>query len=184
MPILVAVASRHGSTLEIARAVAAELQACGMVAEVREAGDVTAVEGYDAVVLGSAVYVGKWLPEARRFVERHQEQLSRLPVWLFSSGPLGAADPQPHGDLPSLPDLLRVTGAREHRTFAGALVGGRLGLGERLIVKVVNAPEGDFRDWGGIRAWAGAIAAALRAEVTADHERSTPPNASAAIPNR
>jgi menaquinone-dependent protoporphyrinogen oxidase len=128
--------------------------------------------------------MGKWLPEARRFVERHRARLSRLPVWLFSSGPLGTDDPQPHGDLPALPELLQATGAREHRTFAGALVAGRLGLGERLIVKAVHAPEGDFRDWESIRAWAGTIAAALKAEGSADHEQTTSPRASAALPNR
>jgi menaquinone-dependent protoporphyrinogen oxidase len=149
-----------------------------MIVDVREAGAAGAsdtVEGYDAVVLGSAVYMGKWLPEARRFVERHQTRLLALPVWLFSSGPLGADDPQPHGDPASVPGLLVATGAREHRTFAGALYSRHLGLGERLIAGVVHAPDGDFRDWDGIRAWAATIAAAVRANGSTAGAGSTPP---------
>ena len=180
MRILVAVASRHDSTREIARAIAAELQACGTVAEVREAGAADTVQGYDAVVLGSAVYMGKWLPEAQRFVERHRARLSALPLWLFSSGPLGVDDPQPHGDPASIPGLLQATGAREHRTFAGALDSEHLGLGERLIARMVHASEGDFRDWEGIRAWAATIAAAVRADGIAAGTGSTPPIALAA----
>ena len=183
MRILVAVASRHGHTREIAQAVAGELRACGMIVEVREtgaAGAADTVEGYDAVVLGSAVYMGEWLPEAQRFVERHQSRLLVIPVWLFSSGPLGADDPKPHGDPAAVPGLLQATGAREHRTFAGALDSGRLGLGERLIAGVVRAPDGDFRDWEGIRAWAATIATAVRADGSAAGASGAHPIASAA----
>src|SRR3712207_229163 len=98
MNALVAVASRHGSTNEIARAIAEELRTRGLDAEVRDAEEVDVLDGYEAVVLGSAVYMGDWLLAARRLVERHRQRLAALPLWLFSSGPLGLDDPKPHGD--------------------------------------------------------------------------------------
>src|SRR5262245_57913922 len=89
MRILIAVASRHGSTLEIAEALAAELRGAQHAAEVQDIADKPGLDGYDAVLVGSAAYMGKWLAEARQFVERHQVELRARPVWLFSSGPLG-----------------------------------------------------------------------------------------------
>lgn len=165
MRILVAAASRHGSTREIAEAIADELRKDALEVDVRAAAEVVTVDGYEAVVLGSAVYVGDWLPEAREFVERHGERLAAMPVWLFSSGPLGAEDPQPRGDPQRIGDLIEAAGPREHRVFVGRLDRQALGFGERLVVKVVRAPEGDFRDWQAIRAWARAIGAALAAPV-------------------
>ena len=90
MKILVAVASRHGSTHEIADALALELGTAGHDVDVQTIEDSPTVEGYDAAVIGSAVYMGNWLPQAVNFVDRHQAQLAAMPVWLFSSGPLGA----------------------------------------------------------------------------------------------
>src|ERR1700738_4761509 len=87
MKILVAVASRHGSTHEIADALALELEMAGHDVDVQAIEDSPTVEGYDAAVIGSAVYMGKWLPQAEQFVDRHQAQLAAMPVWLFSRGP-------------------------------------------------------------------------------------------------
>ena len=161
MKTLVAVASRHGSTEEIARAITEELRAAGLGVDLSDADAVTAVDAYDAVVLGSAVYMGAWLPEACEFVERHRLKLASLPVWLFSSGPLGAEDPKPHGEPSVLPDLIDATHPRGHQIFAGKLDPQSLGLSERLVTRLVRAPAGDFRVWQDIRAWARAIAVAL-----------------------
>src|SRR5919106_1163682 len=98
MDVLVAVASRHNSTREVAQAIADELSRVGLRVDLVAASDVEALEAYDAVVLGSAVYMGDWLPGARRFVTRHRTRLATVPLWLFSSGPLGREDPKPHGD--------------------------------------------------------------------------------------
>lgn len=168
MNFLVAVASRHGSTLEIAEALAGELRIAGHDVDVRDVAEAPAPELYDAVIVGSAIYMGGWLPAARQFVERNRARLSSVPVWLFSSGPLGQDDPQPKGDPEQLAELLQATNAREHRIFVGKLDTRDLGFGERLIVRMVKAPEGDFRDWAAIRAWAGAIAAALPAPALAE----------------
>lgn len=162
MKVLVAYAGRHGSTRDIARAIGEELQASGVDADARPAGDPGDVDAYDAVVLGSAVYRGSWLGEARRFAEAHRDRLAQIPAWLFSSGPLGTDEPTPQWEPRQIPDLMRATGARDHRIFPGRLDRGRLGLFERLVVRMVRAPEGDFRDWEAIRGWAREIAAGLK----------------------
>ena len=161
MTVLVAVASRHGATREIAEAIARTLAAAGVEAEVDDAEDVTDVSRYDAVVIGGGVYVGRWLAPARRFVELHADELALRPTWLFSSGPVGHP-PKPEADeAVQIGELLELTGAREHRLFAGRLDKARLGFGERAIVRVVGATDGDFRDWDEIDAWARAIASEL-----------------------
>lgn len=160
MKILIAFASRHGSTREIAEVLADVLRESGHAVDLRVAGDFDVGE-YDAVVVGSAVYMGRWLSGARAFVERNRAHLSQVPVWLFSSGPVGRENPLPKDDPVEVASLLRQTGARGHRTFAVKLDKHKLSLAERLVVGIVRAPEGDFRDWSAVRDWAREIAAAL-----------------------
>lgn len=160
MRAIVVVASKHGSTRGIAEEIATALSRAGILADVAAAGPPMTLDGYDAVVLGSAVYMGHWLPEARRFIVEHQRELAELPVWLFSSGPLGET-PTGSVDQRHLDELLAETGARAHRLFAGRLCRGELNRKERLVTAVVRAPFGDYRDWQGIDAWAAEITASL-----------------------
>ena len=110
MRILVAVATRHGATREIAEniasAAASALTDAGVwsEADVRDVGRVTSVDGFDAVVFGSAVYMGRWLEPATKFAEAFEENLRRVPVWVFSSGPVGERDESAgdHRDRPSI----------------------------------------------------------------------------------
>jgi menaquinone-dependent protoporphyrinogen oxidase len=149
--ILVAFASRHGSTRAIAETIAAELEACGHRTVFLDISRVTSLESFDAVVAGSGIYLGRWLPPARTFLDRFQPELSVLPTWLFSSGQNGdqpVAEPQ---DVTSRRDALRMM---DHRSFAGRLDRRTLGVGERLMSRLVGSAEGDFRDWDEIRAWA------------------------------
>ncbi len=162
MHILVTTASKHGATAEIAAAVADTLRESGLEVDVREPDEVTSLTTYDAVVLGSAVYAGRWLESARRFTERHHSALQSLPVWLFSSGPIG--DPLAPTQEPADGVRLRAElDAREHRTFAGRINPSDLGWVERTITRMVKAPDGDFRDWEAIKAWAGEISRQLTA---------------------
>jgi menaquinone-dependent protoporphyrinogen oxidase len=161
MKALVAVASRHNATRDIAELIADELRTSGLEVDLRAADDVLDISGYEAVVLGSGVYMGRWLPAARHFVDVHGPDLRTVPVWLFSSGPLGTEDPKPHGDPADIPALLEATHAREHMVFAGKLEKRSLGLAERLMAKAVHAPEGDFRDLGAVMAWVRSIALSL-----------------------
>ncbi|MDX1664690.1 MAG: flavodoxin domain-containing protein [Candidatus Promineifilaceae bacterium] len=163
MKILVLVESKHGSTDEIAQAITHELSQAGHQVELYDAQEAPPPAGYDAVVAGSAIYVGRWMGEARTYVHQHADALRERPVWLFSSGPLGK-EPQPVGEPEEIPELVAASGARGHRNFVGKLDKDELGLAERLVVRAVKAPYGDFRNWEGIRSWAHEIAAALEAE--------------------
>jgi menaquinone-dependent protoporphyrinogen oxidase len=160
MKILVAAASKHGSTAEIADAIAHQLAAAGHDVDVREPELVRALDGVEAVVLGSAVYAGHWLKEAREFSMRLAPDLATRPVWLFSSGPIGNPA-SPAEDSVDAAVALETTGAREHRTFAGRIDKDRLSFGERAIVRALHAAVGDFRDWDEIARWTRSIEAGL-----------------------
>lgn len=164
MRVLIATASKHGATAEIGQIVAAVLREAGHEVATSPPESVETIDDYDAVVLGSAVYAGRWLDSARAFVTRHDRELAGKPVWLFSSGPIGDP-PLPAGDAPEPLAIAHRIGAREHRTFGGRIDRSGLGLMERAITRVLKAPDGDFRDVAEIRAWATTIAAALTPEL-------------------
>jgi menaquinone-dependent protoporphyrinogen oxidase len=163
MTVLVAVASRHGATREIADAIGRTLTASSAPAEVRSFDDAGDLAGYEAFVLGSAVYMGRWLEQARDFVEAHRAELAGRPTWLFSSGPIGDPPRPAAEDAVQIDEIAAATGARDHRLFAGRLDKSALGFGERAMVLAFRVAEGDYRDWAEIEAWAGEIAAALPA---------------------
>jgi menaquinone-dependent protoporphyrinogen oxidase len=160
--VLVTAASRHGATHEIAAAIADGLARRGVAAEARPLEELAALDGYDAYVIGSAVYIGRWLAPARELVEAHAELLTARPVWMFSSGPLGPPDAlKPEGDPVDVAALVEAVGAEDHRVFAGRLDRALLSFGEKAVVVAFRAPEGDFRDWEAIDGFAGEIAARL-----------------------
>jgi menaquinone-dependent protoporphyrinogen oxidase len=161
--VLVAYASKRGSTAEIAQVIAAVLRESGHEADCREAGTVAGLDGYDAVVLGSAVYMRRWRGDARHFLRKHRHAMEQRPLWIFSSGPTG----DPSRDNPSWTEpahtmrKVEEMGAREHVVFGGAMPREPHGRVERSMVE--NTPEEwrDRRDWDAIRAWARGIAGAL-----------------------
>jgi menaquinone-dependent protoporphyrinogen oxidase len=157
MKVLVTAASKHGATAEIGEAIGRTIQERGLEVTVTPTDQADGVEGFEAVVLGSGVYAGQWLKPARAFVERNAAFLGSLPVWLFSSGPIGDP-PQPEEDTVEVADIVDATQPRDHRVFAGKLTKSELGFAERAIVAAVRSPEGDFRDWDEIAAWANSIA--------------------------
>jgi menaquinone-dependent protoporphyrinogen oxidase len=163
--VLVTAASKYGATAGIAQAIAEALTERGLTATVLAPQAVDSVEGYDAVVLGSAVYSGHWLDPARELVARCGAALAARPVWLFSSGPVG--DPssklvQKMGEDPlDVAGILAATKARGHRMFAGKLDRKNLGFAQRAALLAFRGMEGDFRDWAAIEAWAEGIAREL-----------------------
>jgi menaquinone-dependent protoporphyrinogen oxidase len=164
--VLVAYATKYGATQEIAAAIGGALSSAGLAVDVLQVDRVKDVSSYRAVILGSAVYVGQWRKEAVAFLVKHEVALSERPVWLFSSGPSGKGDP---GQLMSgwkFPEAQKPIAerihARETALFHGALDPDKLSLLEKLILKGVKAPLGDFRDFESVRAWGSTIAAALK----------------------
>jgi menaquinone-dependent protoporphyrinogen oxidase len=158
--VLVSAASRHGATVEVAATIGASLVAAGQEVYVVAPDEVDRLDGYDAAVIGSGIYVGRWLEPAKDLVTRHKVALSTIPVWLFSSGPVGNP-PKPPEEPADAVHLGELVGARGHRTFPGLVDRRRLGFGERALMAAVRAPEGDYRPWDEIEAWAAEIAATL-----------------------
>lgn len=167
--VLVVVASRHGATAEIGAVLAREIGGCdagrsaGLAAMAMSAENRPDPAAFDAVVLGSAVYVGRWLEPARQYAATHAGTLRGRPTWLFSSGPIGEP-PFPPDEPYDIDPLTRMIGARGHAMFPGRLDEDRLGFAERAMVTAMRAPVGDFRDWAAVRSWAGDIADAVSAE--------------------
>jgi len=160
MKVLVSAASKYGATSEIARAVGDVLSERGFDVAVIPPEEVGAIEEFDAVVLGSAVYMGQWMTSARALVDRSGAALAARPVWLFSSGPVGEP-PKPAENPVDVSEILETAEARGHRVFAGRLVKKHLSFPERVMALALRAQEGDFRNWTEIRGWAAGIADAL-----------------------
>jgi len=170
MKVLVAYATKYGSTEGIAKRIAAKLAEQGLLVDARRVETVNDVRGYDAFVVGSAVYIGAWLKDAVRFVERNHPVLSTRPLWIFSSGPIGVGTTDTQGrDVRTsavrkeVVDLTESLAARDHHVFFGALDRSKLRIGDRLITAMPVFPgsEGDFRDWNEIDDWSEAIAEEL-----------------------
>jgi menaquinone-dependent protoporphyrinogen oxidase len=162
MRVLVTYATRHASTAEIAEGIGHVLSASAAVGtvEVLPVQDVDEVEDYDAVLLGSAIYDGRWLKPARAFVHANTEALAKRPVWLFSSGPIGEP-PVPDTDVGEVTALAELIQARGHKLFAGQLRLAELQPAERSTMRQVHGVEGDYRDWDTIRAWASGVVESL-----------------------
>ncbi|MFN8163185.1 MAG: flavodoxin domain-containing protein [Solirubrobacterales bacterium] len=166
MKVLVSAASKYGATGEIAAAIGEELRARGIEAVVVAPEGVDDVREYDGVVLGSAVYAGRWLGPARDLAGRSSEALRSRPVWLFSSGPVG--DPSRKlvrkmgADPVDLPKVREKTAARDHHMFSGKIDRKNLPLFQRTAT-VLFRMDGDFRDWSEVREWASRIADDLQA---------------------
>lgn len=162
--VLVSTASKHGSTEEIGEHIANALRDRGVRVVITEPDKVTDLAPFRALVLGSAVYAGRWLPAAKSLADRIGALEIKPEVWLFSSGPIGDP-PKPEEDPVDVADVLETTSAREHRVFSGKIDKSKLSFGEKAILIAVRAPEGDFRDWDEIESWATDIATALTTKV-------------------
>lgn len=160
--VLVSAASEHGSTTEIARVIGDTLANSDIAVDIVPAAAVDSIEDYDAVILGSAVYAGHWLAPAKDFAIRFRGPLAGLPVWLFSSGPVGDSRRKPEpADVTRIRQEIPVCG---HRMFDGKLDPQALSVMERTSLAVFRpGTPGDFRDWDTIAQWAESIAADLTA---------------------
>jgi menaquinone-dependent protoporphyrinogen oxidase len=164
--MLVAYASKHGATAEIAERIGQVLCRAGLPTDVRPADRVRDLTAYSAVVLGSAVYVGKWRRQAAMFLKAHERALTERPVWLFSSGPTGDGDPVEltkgwrfPADLEAVASRIKP---RDIVVFHGKVDPAKLGFIEKAMLSHVDAPVGDFRNWEVITAWATGIADARK----------------------
>ena len=159
--ILLAYASRYGSTQEVSETITATLREARLNVDVQPMAEVRTLAGYDAIILGAAIYNAHWNLEAHHFVSQHQESLSRLPVAIFTLGPLSSSAAakqnsrrQLDSELEKYPWLKPVA----LEVFAGKYDPSKPGLNffERFL------PARDYRNWDAIRAWAEALPAQLQ----------------------
>jgi menaquinone-dependent protoporphyrinogen oxidase len=165
--ILITYASKYGATAEIAEKIGQTLIDVGLKADVLPVDKVRDLAIYKAVVLGSAVYIGKWHKEAVKFLQNNQINLVDRPVWLFSSGPTGDGDPVKlvEGLIlpPNLQPIVDYIKPRDVAVFHGYINPDKINFIEKwAITKIVKKPMGDFRDWDTITSWANSIAKTLK----------------------
>jgi menaquinone-dependent protoporphyrinogen oxidase len=164
--VLVTYGSKYGATAEIAERVGQVLQQAGLSVDVLPADRAGDPASYQAVVLGSALYIGRWRKEAVKFLKANEAALSQRPVWLFSSGPTGEGTVEELTEgwrfPPGLQAVVDRIKPRDQAVFHGAMDADKLSAIERWAIKNIKAPMGDFRDWEAITSWATTIADALK----------------------
>ncbi|HUI05243.1 MAG TPA: flavodoxin domain-containing protein [Acidimicrobiales bacterium] len=161
MSVLVTYGSKRGGTAGLAQMVADGLQAAGQTADVVPARQARSLGGYDAVVVGGALYALHWHRDARRFVKRHAAELQRVPTFFFSSGPLDdSASTREIPPVKGVQALMDRVGAKKHMTFGGRLAPDAKGFPASAMAK---KHAGDWRDAKQVRDWTAAIDLELRA---------------------
>jgi len=165
--VLVTYASKYGATAEIAEKIGQVLCQAGLQADILPVKEVKDLTRYDAVILGSAAYVGQWRKEAAGFLQANETTLAQRPTWIFSTGPTGKGNPVELLKGWRLPLALQTVAERIHprdvAVFHGNLDAKKLNFIEKQMIATVKAEYGDFRDWEAITAWAGTVADALKA---------------------
>jgi menaquinone-dependent protoporphyrinogen oxidase len=163
--ILVAYATRYGSTREVAEQIAATLRENGLEVALLPARQVQALEGYGAVALGAPLYMFRWHKDAKRFLRRHRQALAERPVAVFALGPVHDeekeyqdARAQLDRQLARFPWLTPVT----IEVFGGVWDASKLGFPFNALPALKQIPASDVRDWAAIRAWANDLATELQ----------------------
>lgn len=159
--ILVAYASKCGSTGDVADAIGQALNATGLAVDVRLVKQVTDVTAYTAVIVGSAIRIGNWLPEAVNFIKTYQQAFSKMPMAYFEvCGELTKGETEATRRVAAsyLDPILAMVKPIEIGLFAGKMDYSKLSFLERVLTeRFIKSPEGDWRNWEQIRAWAGKV---------------------------
>lgn len=159
MSVLIAYGSKREGTAGLAGMLAEALRSRGLQVEVRPARDVDSVVGYEAVIVGGALYAGRWHRDAIRFAKKNARDLNGRPVWFFSSGPLDdSATKEEIPPVPRVQGLMDRVGARGHVTFGGRLTPDAQGFPASAMAKT---KAGDWRDPDQVGDWAKSIADVL-----------------------
>lgn len=162
--VLIAYASRLGSTREIAQAIGEVLAQRGVNVDVLPVDEIQHLEGYQAVIVGGSIRAEQWLPEAKRFVQIHRDALRQLPLLYFAvSGLMSNPTPEHfHEVYEYLSEVRAIAEPLEVGIFAGSLDYNRLNHDQMIRLLSKGLPEGDFRRWQDVRAWAEDIADRLQ----------------------
>lgn len=158
--VLVAYATKCGSTIEVAQAIGDTISQNGVSVDVKPIKEISDISGYDAAIVGSAIRMAQWLPEATDFIKSHQSQLNKMPTAIFSVHILNL-DNNPESlqeRLAYTKSIKEILTPKAEAFFAGKIDQSQLSFFERLLFKTIKSPEGDFRDWDVIRSWAAEVA--------------------------
>jgi menaquinone-dependent protoporphyrinogen oxidase len=163
--VLIAYASKAGSTGEVAGVIGEELSAKGLSVDVLQLKQVKDLRSYQAIVVGSAIRMGSWLPDATKFLETHKTELSRIPIAFFTICMTLYEETEQNRHkveefMQPVRDILEPVSLG---LFAGKMDYSKLSFLDRQIIKMVKTPEGDFRNWDTIRSWSREIQPALSA---------------------
>ncbi len=167
--VLVAYATRYGSTQEVAEAVAATLRERGLEVDIGPMRNVRTLDQYRAIVLGAPLYMFHWHKDALHFLERHREALTARPVAIFALGPFHAEEKEFQGSREQLDkELAQFPWLRPGtiEIFGGKFDPQKLTFPYNLLPALKNMPASDVRDWTAIRAWASNLAASLQPAVS------------------
>jgi menaquinone-dependent protoporphyrinogen oxidase len=156
--VLIAYASRHGTTHEVADAIAQTLEALGLAVVVEEAGHVREISDFDAIIIGGGLYMGKWHADARRLLKRHRRDLAQKRLAVFAMGPDSLDEAKVTESRNQLERALAAT--PELEPIAAAIFGGAL-KPENWRFPLNRMPAFDARDWNAITSWAQEIATKL-----------------------
>lgn len=163
--VLIAYASKHGSTAEIAKKIEEDLNQSGFECTTLPVKQVKDLSGFQAIVVGTGLYMGQWQKDAVRFIKQNKALLENQKVWIFTSGPTGEGDPVKLVQNRLVPEGLRAAieeiKPKDIAVFHGNIVLSKLSGFEKWIIGKVNAAIGDFRNWQSISSWATGIANAL-----------------------
>jgi menaquinone-dependent protoporphyrinogen oxidase len=154
--VLITYATKLGSTTEVARAIGETISKKGIAVDVLPIKDVAELSGYDAVIIGSAIRMGSWLPEAVNFVQQNRDQLNKVSTRIFSVHILNQGDsPESQKERQAYTaPLHKLISPEDEAFFSGKIDPSQLKFVERLLFKAVKSPNGDFRDWEKIQNWA------------------------------
>jgi len=162
--VLVVYGTKTGCTGGIAEKIGDALTAAGAAVSVKPAGEKPDPAGYDAIVVGSGVRAGSWHGFVKEWVASNADALKAKPVAFFTACLTMAVEPEKADEVHAYTDaLIEATGVEplEVGLFAGMNEPKRFGLPERLIMKAMKAPQGDFRDLEAVAEWARAVAPRL-----------------------
>lgn len=160
--ILVIYATRYGSTRKVAEVVAATLQGYGYAVDIQPIRDVKTISGYNAIILGAALYMYHWHKDARRFLSKHRKMLLEKPVAIFALGP--THDPydekewqDSHAQLDKALKKYTWLKPLSRKMFGGAFDPKKLHFPINVLAGA--EPASDIRNWTAIRSWASKLAA-------------------------
>ncbi len=154
--VLIVYATKQGSTTEVAQKIGDTLSEKGIDVDVKTAQEVTSLNGYSTVIIGSAIRMASWLPDAVDFVKKHQQTLKETKTAIFSVHILNSADtPESAKEREAYTkEINELITPQTEAFFTGKVEPAELRFVDRMLFKMVNSPEGDFRDWDAIRSWA------------------------------